>query len=120
MANTLTSYFKLYRNAAVKDARGAETQPSLLWSLVHYIVLALGIIAYPFVEAYTSGKISSFDLSIPMILFALIVAMAIYPTVFKKSFNTEEPGLVQLSITFASGLGYQSIFTLGASAAFGG
>jgi hypothetical protein len=51
--------------------------------------------------------------------FALLMAIALLPAVYKNAFDPEKPILVQLCALFASGLGWQSLFQASATAATG-
>jgi hypothetical protein len=42
--------------------------------------------------------------------FALLIAIAILPAVYKNAFDPDKPVLVQLCALFASGLGWRSLF----------
>ena len=48
--------------------------------------------------------------------FALLMAIAILPAVYKNAFDPDKPILIQLCALFASGLGWQSLFQAGATA----
>lgn len=123
MANKILNYFRLFNpksqpreNVAGSPPVGADApgaSPSIFWDIAHFFCLFLGIVSYPFVTAYQNGTLASFEISIPLIVFSFIVAVAIFPAVFKKSFDTTEPKSIQLCVTFASGIGYQSLFMTG-------
>ena len=119
MINKIVTHFDLYNSLRSPGARAFESgssTPSNWWILAHFIALIVGILSKPFVDAYQSGDISSFTMSVPLIIFSCIVAIAIFPAVFKNSYNVGNPRVVQLCVTFASGLGYQSLFTTAAKA----
>ena len=100
MANKTLGYFRLYSSkpqtkanaAGVPTVGGnaAGNRSSTLWSLAHFICLVLGIVAYPFIKAFQDGTPDSFKITIPLIIFSIIAAVAIFPAVFKKSFNTDD------------------------------
>ncbi|MCU0286076.1 MAG: hypothetical protein MUF15_06720 [Acidobacteria bacterium] len=116
MANKIVNYFRLFDSKQVKEREAAVaanapgTSHPTLWNIAHFFCLLLGIASYPFVIAFQNGKLASFTISIPLIFFSFIVAAAIFPAVFKKTFNTTDPGFIQLCVTFTSGIGYQSLF----------
>jgi ABC-type transport system involved in cytochrome c biogenesis permease component len=120
MINKVIAYFDLYSSLRTPGARAfavGPTTPTNLWILAHFIALLVGIIAKPFVDAYQRGAVNAFQISYPLIIFSCIVAIAIFPAVFKNAYNKENPGFVQLCATFASGLGYQTLFTAATKAA---
>ena len=104
MAN-LRSYFDL----SPKE-RGAEPQkPSLLPWWPQYLTLVLGITVQPFFEAYQ--KTAHWDIHGPIgrFIFALIVGILIFPSVYKGAFDPEKPIFTQLCAIFAAGMGWQSL-----------
>jgi hypothetical protein len=115
MITKVIGYFDLYGSLRTRGARafstGEPSTPSNAWILAHFLALLIGIIAKPFVDAYKIGGTNQFQFSLPLIIFSSIVAVAVFPAVFKKSFDKQNPGVVQLCITFASGLGYQTLFS---------
>jgi hypothetical protein len=86
--------------------------------LPQYVALALGVVADPVLRQYIETK--SFTLDVAGIAagtgFALLMAIAILPAVYKNAFDPDKPMLVQLCALFSSGLGWQSLFQAGATA----
>lgn len=122
MINKLLAHLDLYSSSPTPSARSyavALPKPSKLWVIGHFMGLVAGIIAKPFVDAYQGGDIHTFNVTLPLIVFSCIVAIAIFPAVFRNSYDKENPGFVQLCVTFASGLGYQSLFTAATKATLG-
>jgi len=119
MINKIIGYFDLYSSLRTTGARafaaGPKT-PSNWWVLAHFVALLAGIITKPFVDAYQMEDSSAFQISWLLIVFSCIVAIAIFPAVFKASYNKENPGIFQLCVTFASGIGYQSLFAAATTA----
>ena len=80
--------------------------------------VTLGVLADPLLRTYIDTK--SFALDISGIAagtgFALLMAIAILPAVYKNAFDPDKPILIQLCALFASGLGWQSLFQAGATA----
>jgi hypothetical protein len=98
----------------VKGLTGEKYAPVL----PQYVALSLGVVADPVLRQYIETK--SFALDVPGIAagtgFALLMAIAILPAVYKNAFDPDKPILVQLCALFSSGLGWQSLFQAGATA----
>ena len=108
------AYFDLYRELRVqgsgpKGLGAGRTIRANLWLVLQYFALVVGIIAKRFLDVYQTGNLV-FQVSIPLIVFSLIVGAAVFPAVFRKTFDAKDPRLIQLFITFTSGLGYQALF----------
>jgi hypothetical protein len=99
------------RVAAAPAAKHAAVLPQ-------YGAVTLGVLADPLLRNYIDTK--SFALDISGIAagtgFALLMAIAILPAVYKNAFDPDKPILIQLCALFASGLGWQSLFQAGATA----
>jgi hypothetical protein len=102
------------KRAAAPSAEHAAVQPQ-------YGAVTLGVLADPLLRNYIETK--SFALDVPSIAagtgFALLMAIAILPAVYKNAFDPEKPILVQLCALFTSGVGWQSLFQTAATAAGG-
>ena len=84
-----------------------------------YIALVLGIVVQPPFEHFrnTNPHVWAFQ-SIPAwIPFALIVAVVIFPALYKNAFDPTKPIFVQLCTIFASGLGWQALLETAVKAA---
>lgn len=131
MLDGVVRYFDLHSPAGtVRPARGpaasAKTRaaaPTAAHAAVlpQYGAVALGVLADPLLRNYIETK--SFALDISGIAagtgFALLMAIAILPAVYKNAFDPDKPILIQLCALFASGLGWQSLFQAGATAVGG-
>jgi hypothetical protein len=86
--------------------------------LPQYGAVSLGVLADPLLRNYIETQ--SFSLDFAGIAartgFALLMAIALLPAVYKNAFDPDKPILVQLCALFASGLGWQSLFQAGAAA----
>jgi hypothetical protein len=86
--------------------------------LPQYGAVTLGVLADPLLRNYIETQ--SFTLDFAGIAartgFALLMAIALLPAVYKNAFDPDKPILVQLCALFASGLGWQSLFQAGAAA----
>lgn len=131
MLNDVVRYFDLHSPtgtlrpvggpAASAKKRAAAPGAEHAAVLPQYGAVALGVLADPLLRNYIETK--SFAVDVPSIAagtgFALLMAIAILPAVYKNAFDPEKPIMVQLSALFASGLGWQSLFQAGAVAAGG-
>lgn len=108
--NAIASYFDLAQPARTPGPRNTTAgRPPVV---PQYLALAAGVFAEPLLHGYIANK--SFDLSWAdawqQILFGLIVAIVIFPGVYRNAFDPERPLFVQLCAIFASGIGWQSLF----------
>jgi hypothetical protein len=89
--------------------------------LPQYGAVALGVLADPLLRNYIATQHFGLDAAVIATRtgFALLMAIALLPAVYKNAFDPEKPILVQLCALFASGLGWQSLFQAGATAATG-
>jgi hypothetical protein len=128
MLNEVVRYFDLRapagtmraaRGPAVSSAkRGAAQATGHAAVLPQYGAVSLGVLADPLLRNYIETQ--SFSLDFAGIAartgFALLMAIALLPAVYKNAFDPDKPILVQLCALFASGLGWQSLFQAGAAA----
>jgi hypothetical protein len=56
----------------------------------------------------------AWDLSraVSRVPFALLVGLAVFPAVYRRTLDPEKPLFVQLCLVFAAGLGWQSLWAL--------
>jgi hypothetical protein len=119
MLGRIVDYFDLQsgRRTRAGDYQGL-TERQYAPVLPQYFAVALGVVADPVLRQYIETK--SFALDVPSIAagtgFALLMAIAILPAVYKNAFDPDKPILVQLCALFSSGLGWQSLFQAGATA----
>jgi hypothetical protein len=119
MLGKIVDYFDLQSGrrgagGGVKGLTGGKYAPVL----PQYGALTLGVLADPLLRQYIETR--SFTLDVPGVAagtgFALLMAIAILPAVYKNAFDPDKPILVQLCALFSSGLGWQSLFQAGATA----
>ncbi|MCT8340293.1 hypothetical protein MG296_09530 [Flavobacteriaceae bacterium TK19130] len=108
-------YFNIYRNQAsteiYKSEGNAETNKAP-HSIFQWLALLLGVLIEPFFsyfsehatfhfkEAYTSNYFW---------VFALIVAIVTFPSVYRSAFDDNKPKWVQMIPIFTAGLGWQTL-----------
>ncbi|WP_196140843.1 hypothetical protein [Aliikangiella sp. G2MR2-5] len=105
----IIKYFDLYSNNRSNNAEftSSETGGRIHWSL-QYFALVLGIYFEPVLSKYHETKIFEFSISAPVFFLSALVGIAIFPSVYKTSFDTEKPTFVALCVIFVTGLGWQS------------
>ena len=128
MIDGIINYFDLQSTVgSVLPTKGAakrvaaETAAKHAAVLPQYGAVALGVLADPLLRNYIETQHFALDLAgiAGRTGFALLMAIALLPAVYKNAFDPEKPILVQLCALFASGLGWQSLFQAGATAATG-
>ena len=118
MMNAITSYFDLLDGYAERRARatGIPARPPVL---PQYLALAAGVVAEPFIHNFMTNQGAPVDWRMLglRLLFGLLVALIIFPGVYRNAFDPERPIFVQLCAVFASGIGWQSLFQAATAAA---
>lgn len=107
---TIASYFDLGRDLRKGGPRdAAAAKPAVL---PQYLALAAGVVAEPLLHGYIANRsfAISWDQAWQQLLFGLIVAIVIFPGIYRNAFDPERPFLVQLCAIFASGIGWQLLF----------
>jgi hypothetical protein len=106
------------RSAGPASKRAAAPSGEHAAVLPQYGAVTLGVLADPLLRNYIETQ--SYTLDFAAIAartgFALLMAIALLPAVYKNAFDLDKPILVQLCALFASGLGWQSLFQAGATA----
>jgi hypothetical protein len=107
------------RGAAASAAkRGAAEATGHAAVLPQYGAVTLGVLVDPLLRNYIETQSFTFDFAgiAARTGFALLMAIALLPAVYKNAFDPDKPILVQFCALFASGLGWQSLFQAGAAA----
>jgi hypothetical protein len=76
-----------------------------------YIALVLGITLQPYLVIFQQTGHWKFHGFGGWLIFALIIAITIFPNVYKKTFDPSSNLFIQLCTIFSSGMGWQSICT---------
>lgn len=128
MADSLTKQIGRYFNLRARvprpsyDPGATPTLPKPADWLPQYFALALGVAAEPFLHTFIATKhwfgTTTPDL-IPQTVFGLIMAVLIFPGVYKSSFDPASPRFVQFCAIVASGIGWQSLFSTASKAVAG-
>ena len=104
----ILNYFNLSAQAGVQ---AVYPQPiSLGWQLALYGALVVGILANGVLAAVRAGRRYRFQW--PRFLVSAVIGLVIFPGIYEGAqANLGQPTLVQLGAVFASGLGYESLFS---------
>lgn len=100
----IVKYFDL-----VSHLRGKIESANLPPAWPQYLALVLGIIIQPYFAHYQQTQVWMVQGIFGRIIFALIVALAIFPAVYKNTFDPTKPMFVQFCTIFVSGLGWESL-----------
>jgi hypothetical protein len=110
--NSIIGYFDLFSKfrTTIPEGRAGEGKgrPTLVWQLALFLSLAIGIFAKGFLE-YLAGKAQAVVVSWPRAIIALVAAIVAFPGAYKQAMDEAGPGLVQLCITFTTGLGVKTL-----------
>jgi hypothetical protein len=112
MINKLIHYLDLQSenrqlNVVAKHNKNRKSVP--LPVIPQYIALVLGIMIQPYLVTFQNTGHWKFDDLVNWLIFALITAVTIFPTVYKKTFDPNSSLFVQLCTIFSSGVGWQSL-----------
>jgi hypothetical protein len=111
MMNAIASYFDLTDGLAERRAAAPiklERPPVV----PQYLALAAGVAAEPFLARFIARQPLGLADILPQTVFGLIVAIIIFPGVYRNAFDPERPIFVQICAIFASGIGWQSMVHL--------
>ncbi len=120
MLDALNRYFDLNAAARAKGvaavAPGGPTGPTTISAWIQYAVLVAGILIEPSFTAYQTNHSWVWPYGWGYLLFSVIVGVIIFPGVYRRTFDDENPSLVSLGPIFTSGLGWQSLLATAVSA----
>ena len=104
---SILDYFDLSAQAGVS----VVPQPiPVEWQLALYGALVLGILSNGYLVAARTRR--RFRLNWRRFVISVIIGLVIFPAVYEGAeANLSQPTLVQLALIFASGLGYESLFS---------
>lgn len=135
----ISSYFDLRtrsgagQTGGVEPAAGSTTadttqpvpkakpdSPPAVWP--QWLALTLGVVVQPFLSNYRetgNWSIAGFE-PWGWLLFALIVAVILFPAIYRNAFDPTKPIFVQMIPIFTSGLGWEALFGAAVKAGGGG
>ncbi|OBX26499.1 hypothetical protein LX77_00933 [Gelidibacter algens] len=111
------NYFSLYREAAgpsiFKSDSEGDTTGTGPKAIFQWLALFLGVLIQPFYafykEARNLGSLGEVYQDYYFVLFAIIVSVVAFPSVYRNSFDVNRPKWMQLIPVFTAGLGWQTI-----------
>ncbi len=105
-------------NTAKDIAPPAPGAPSVSW-LPQWLALVAGVIVQPFFAAYQ--KNGSWDVHgvWGWLVAAVIIAMVVFPAVYRNAFDPTKPLFIQIIPIFTAGLGWNTLFSAAVHAASG-
>ena len=120
-ANKVATYFDLQAQHRGKvDAHGIPVDAAgpTLHVIPQYIALVLGIFIQPYFDQYRTTNQWNVDWShaIGWAIFSALVALFIFPSVYRKSFDSGQPIFVQFCVIFVAGVGWKTVFSTAAHA----
>ncbi len=112
------SYFSLYRKrhdtSIFKSDASTEAPPEKgPHAVFQWLALLLGVLVQPFYAFYKElkslGSLEEVYTDYYFVIFAVIVSVVAFPTVYRNSFDANRPKWMQLIPVFTAGLGWQTI-----------
>jgi hypothetical protein len=108
--NSVIQYFDLAAATRPKNALGVSTGGVRPASWVpQYASLLVGIAVQPLFESYRLTGVWDTARFPNWFLFSMIVALLVFPAVYKNAYDPLKPVFVQLCSIFASGIGWQAL-----------
>lgn len=116
----LTRYFDLQTRRERSVDKGSSSRVLTWWP--QYLALVSGVALQPFFEAYQQTQRWNIHGALGRLVFAVIVGLIIFPSVYRGAFDPDKPIFLQLCAIFAAGMGWQSLLhtTLSAAQKIGG
>jgi hypothetical protein len=106
--NDVIRYFDLASDVRIKKATSMGKGKEFHW-FPQYLALLAGIVAQRFLQEYMStGKWNPTGFWL-WLLAACIIAVIIFPGIYKNVFDPEKPLFVQLCVIFTNGVGWQAL-----------
>jgi hypothetical protein len=113
MINNLLHYLDLQSGNRQLTVMAKNKEKSVPLPVIpQYIALVLGIMIQPYLVTFQNTGHWKFDDLVNWLIFALITAVTIFPTVYKKTFDPSSSLFVQLCTIFSAGVGWQSLFAI--------
>ncbi len=110
---SLKSYFDLFRKPIATARMDGDQPPNHPNPLPQWIALFLGVLIQPFFsyfKKYGGNNIQWGEIYQDYyILFGIIVAVIVFPSVYRVAFDTNRPKFLQIIPIFTTGLGWQTM-----------
>lgn len=109
----VSDYFDLNNNVSRRTTRSIDLKNSN-YVVPQYVALAIGITVQPFLEHYQAhNNWGDLNLFLGRTIFGLLIGLAIFPAVYKKSWDNDNPIFIQFCSIFSAGLGWQTLIAAG-------
>lgn len=120
LLNPIVRYFDL-QSERRGVARGYAADGNLT-VFPQYVALVLGIAVQPYLAQFQTTGEWSWDVQnwLSWLLFAGITGLIIFPGVYRKAFDADQPKFVQFCAIFATGIGWKSLLTAAVKASVPG
>ncbi|TMI72320.1 MAG: hypothetical protein E6H09_10565 [Bacteroidetes bacterium] len=107
-------YFNLSLPVDDIEAQGKKN----LGYVLQYFFLVLGITAQPFIDKFreTGNWEYSPQYLIGRTTFGILIGLALFPAVYRRSWDQSHPIFIQLCTIFSAGIGWQSLIAAGVDA----
>ncbi|HEY5713273.1 MAG TPA: hypothetical protein VIT38_15365 [Allosphingosinicella sp.] len=108
MMDAIASYFDLTAGLAERRAMAPiklERPPVA----PQYLAVAAGVAAEPILSRFIAHQPLGLAAILPQVVFGVIVAIIVFPGVYRNAFDPERPIFVQICAIFACGVGWQSL-----------
>ena len=104
-------YFDLQSENRRVSATGHASKDHLP-VLPQYLALCLGVMIEPYINSYVATGAFNWGWSAAATraVFALLIGIVILPGVYRSSFDTKRPSLIQLAALVPMGMGWQTLF----------
>ncbi len=108
---SLKNYFEIYtKNTLLASAPPVSNGPKAVFQ---WLALLIGVLIQPFFSYYKeNGNIDDWSAAYKnweFIIFAVIVAIIVFPAIYRKAFDSDRPAWIQLIPIFTAGLGWQTL-----------
>ncbi len=113
----ILQYFDLHSRPSVPKAVPPQGGPRKPKAWPQWIALLLGVIVQPALARYRETGQFQFSVGWQSVLFAAIVAVVIFPAVYRAAFDPDSPWLVKIAPIFTAGLGWEALFGAAVKAA---
>lgn len=111
--NKFIRYFDINSKLRSKLPKGVAVvggSTKIHW-IPQWITLLLGILIQPYLTSYSLTGHWNFSSFWGWLPFSIIVAIVIFPSIYRNVFDENKPLLVLLAPIFTSGLGWNAIFS---------
>ena len=107
--NLFRRYFYLYPVRKTRSTKNNQEKTFFGNSLPQYAFLLLGITFQPIIENFHDGQALLFNIGPSGLIASMVIAILIFPAVYKASWDADKPIFVQLCTIFGVGVGWESI-----------